>query len=246
MDVGTVRVLPFAVADGAANMAADEALLESAAAGVASLRFYGWADATLSLGYFQPAAGRLADERLKRLPWVRRPSGGAAIVHHHEVTYCLALPAGPPWQDRDSWLFRMHAVIAAALAELGVTACPYAPSADEPPFNGFLCFQHFTAGDLMIDGRKVVGSAQRRLRKAVAQHGSILLAASPHAPALPGIRELSGRLLSPEAVCAAVERTFAERRGWDLTPGDWTDAERRRRDELARDKYGDDGWNYRR
>ena len=82
----TIRLLPFAPADGATNMAADEALLESAARGVASLRFYTWTEPMLSLGYFQPAEERQADANLARLAWVRRATGGAAIVHHHELT----------------------------------------------------------------------------------------------------------------------------------------------------------------
>ena len=60
----TIRLLPLEIADGPSNMAADEMLLESAAQGVASLRFYGWSEATVSLGYFQPAAARLADPLL--------------------------------------------------------------------------------------------------------------------------------------------------------------------------------------
>ena len=88
------RLLPFAVADGPHNMAADETLMASAAAGVASLRFYGWPEATLSLGYFQAEKLRLCDPRLAGLPFVRRPSGGATLIHHHELTYCLALPVG--------------------------------------------------------------------------------------------------------------------------------------------------------
>src|SRR5205814_9219218 len=99
MSIPVCRLLPYAVADGPHNMAADEVLLESAAAGIASLRFYGWSEATLSLGYFQPERLRHEDERLTGLPYVRRPSGGATLVHHHEVTYALALPAGPPWQS---------------------------------------------------------------------------------------------------------------------------------------------------
>ena len=100
-------------------MAADEVLLESAAGGVASLRFYTWAEATLSLGYFQAEAACRADPRLAGLPWVRRASGGEALVHHHEVTYALALP--PSWpKPGPGWLRSMHGVIAAALADLGV------------------------------------------------------------------------------------------------------------------------------
>jgi lipoate-protein ligase A len=111
-------------------MAADEALLESAVGGLAALRFYGWTEPTLSLGYFQPEAARLADPLLAALPWVRRASGGAALVHHVEVTYALALPAGMPWQASaaaqrrsvpgTSWLCRMHGMVWAALAGLGV------------------------------------------------------------------------------------------------------------------------------
>ena len=81
-----IRLLPFGSADGPTNMAADEALLECASAGVASLRFYTWTEATVSLGYFQPAAAREQVADLARLPWVRRSTGGAAIVHHHELT----------------------------------------------------------------------------------------------------------------------------------------------------------------
>src|SRR4051794_38575411 len=94
------RLLPFESADGAGNMAADEVLLQAAAAGMAGLRFYEWSKATLSLGYFQPAAERLHDVKLAKLPWVRRPTGGEALVHQHELTYALALPAGLPWQRR--------------------------------------------------------------------------------------------------------------------------------------------------
>src|SRR5580693_2234932 len=102
-------------------MAADETLLRSAVEGTASLRFYGWTAATLSLGYFQPCALRLTDDRLANLPWVRRPSGGATLVHHHELTYAIAVPAGPPWHADQRWLPRMHRIIAAALTGLGVT-----------------------------------------------------------------------------------------------------------------------------
>src|SRR5437899_518235 len=103
------RLLPFHIAAGPWQMAADEVLLESAVRGLASLRFYGWPAATLSLGYFQPAAVRRADPTLSALPWVRRPSGGSALVHHHEITYALALPAGAPWQTRKGCALCMHA-----------------------------------------------------------------------------------------------------------------------------------------
>src|SRR5436853_407132 len=122
MDNRIIRLLPFALSDGPGNMAADETLLASAQAGVASLRFYGWTQATLSLGYFQPASVSVAAPLLSDLPWVRRCTGGEALVHHLELTYALALPQGISWQSRQqSWLCRMHRIIAAALAALGVS-----------------------------------------------------------------------------------------------------------------------------
>ena len=66
---------------GAWNMAADDVLLD---AGVAALRFYQWAEPTLSIGYFQP---HTAARSFPHLPWLRRTTGGEAIVHHHELTY---------------------------------------------------------------------------------------------------------------------------------------------------------------
>ena len=91
--MSVVRLLPFAEAGGAHNMAADETLLEAAGAGQASLRFYGWSAPTVSLGYFQPHNVHISDPLLANLPYVRRPTGGATLVHHHEMTYALALPA---------------------------------------------------------------------------------------------------------------------------------------------------------
>jgi lipoate-protein ligase A len=244
MTAPTCRLLPYAVAGGPENMAADEALLESAAAGVASLRFYGWPEATVSLGYFQPAAVRLAEPRLASLPWVRRPTGGATLVHHHEVTYALALPPGTPWQARgESWLCRMHGVITAALADLGVTA---EAACVEDKRGDVLCFLHHTPGDLLVRNAKVVGSAQRRQRGALLQHGAILLAASPYTPSLPSIAELSGRLLTPEEVASAVRHRLADAAGWRAEPSDWTDAERRRVADLAAGKYAGRAWNEKR
>src|SRR5688572_17593274 len=114
------RVLPDLESDGTRQMAADETMLLAALGGTASLRFYTWATPTVSLGYFQPESARLADPLLNELPFVRRHSGGAALVHDREVTYAIALPAGAPWQTAESWVCRFHHVVVAALAGFGV------------------------------------------------------------------------------------------------------------------------------
>jgi lipoate-protein ligase A len=242
MNPPVCRLLPYAIAGGPENMAADTALLETAGQGVASLRFYGWCEATVSLGYFQQASVRLSD-RLSGLPFVRRPSGGATLVHHHEVTYALALPAGLPWQPGGSWLIRMHGIIAAALCDLGVATVPQQGPA--PPFLGHLCFQHFAAGDLIISTAKITGSAQRKQRGSLLQHGAILLTQSPHAPELPGIRELAGKVLEAEAVQDAVVRRLIDNTGWQVQPGAWRESEQQRRLELT-ERFAGTAWNGRR
>jgi lipoate-protein ligase A len=235
------RLLPFAIADGSTNMAADESLLEAAVSGTASLRFYTWSPPTLSLGYFQPSHVRLSN-----VVWLRRPSGGGAIMHHHELTYCLAVPAGTPWQSGTSWLLRMHEMINTTLRAFSVPTTLHTPAEKESECPSCLCFEHFTVGDLMIGEFKVLGSAQRRIRGALMQHGSILLRMSPHTPTLPGIRELSGVDISPNDLVSGLLESFQRMTSWTLVPGDWTETERSRVAELAQTKYRQDSWNAKR
>src|SRR5262245_27531547 len=162
MSAAACRLLPFTTADGPTNMAADEALVESAVGGITSLRFYAWSPPTLSLGYFQPYSDRLGDSLLAGLPVVRRATGGSALVHHHELTYALTLPAGAAWQPpKQSWACRMHGIITVTLDSLGVESRPEV-CGREQKLGDALCFLHHTAGDVILGGRKVVGSAQRR------------------------------------------------------------------------------------
>ncbi len=244
----TCRLLPFAAADGPHNMAADEALLRSAADGVASLRFYTWDRPTASLGYFQPAAVLRDDAQVAPLPWLRRPSGGLTLVHHHELTYALALPAERRWQDGQSWLCRMHKMIAKALAapEFGVETRLVAAGAEQHKPSS-LCFHHLTAGDLIIGDAKVVGSAQRKHRGALLQHGAILLAQSEHTPTLPGIAEQTGRKLSVEDVIVRLWWEFAAETGCSIIlHSEWTAVERQATEELVRERFSHAVWNHKR
>ena len=244
----TCRLLPFEIADGPTNMAADEVLLESAANGVATLRFYGWSEPTLSLGYFQPANSRLGDDRLASLPFVRRPTGGQTLVHDHEITYALALPWGSQWQPKaekpSTWLGRMHTVVAEALRGLGVEVdfARGSPTGSEKS----LCFLQPILGDLLIGPHKVAGSAQRRHRGALLQHGAILLAASAHAPILRGVEELTGTRLRTSELWQAIARQFSERFSCRLIPGEWGESERIRVAALIKDQYANEAWNLKR
>jgi lipoate-protein ligase A len=242
----TIRLLPFANADGPGNMAADEVLVRAAANGTASLRFYGWTTATLSLGYFQSASVRLSDPLLAALPFVRRPSGGATLVHHHELTYCLALPPGAPWQSGEAWMPRMHRIITSALGELGLTGKVQAVNANPIKHGDVLCFQQYTPGDLLSLGKKVVGSAQRKFHQALMQHGSILLAQSEYTPSLPGLRETCGVSLTMEQVQTAVLSTFARDTGWRYYTEAWNVKECELIQELIVEKYAAAAWNEKR
>jgi len=242
----SLRLLPFETLTGPATMAADEVLLESAVAGVASLRFYAWSEPTLSLGYFQPAAERLLDPALAELAWVRRATGGSALVHHHEVTYALALPPGLPWQSKvRPWSCRFHDVIADALKQLGARTSQVV-CGDERKLGPMLCFLDQTPGDLLASGAKVVGSAQRKQKGALLQHGGILLKQSPFTPTLPGLHERTGVEITGEEVARRVEAAFAEGTGWELVPGQWSSAELDRRLAIKKDRYGNAEWNERR
>jgi lipoate-protein ligase A len=238
------RLLPNIQADGPTQMAADDTLLDSATHGIASLRFYTWSVPTLSLGYFQQARPARDDPRLKELAWLRRPSGGAALVHQHELTYALALPAGTCWQPAGcSWLLRMHQCIQAALAEWNISVHL---AEREQVFGPVLCFLHHTPGDLLLGACKVVGSAQRKQRGALLQHGGILLATSPYTPLLPGIRELSARALEPADLQAVLVATLSRQTGWAIEVGDWTDEEHQRQQTWRTRRYLSAAWNEKR
>lgn len=176
---------------GAWNMAFDEALLDAAAQrGEILLRIYRWAEPTLSLGHFQKTPPADLPDSLAVLPRVRRLSGGGAILHHHEWTYGLTVPKSHPLAVRPETLYEaVHGWLIAALALCGVESRMRGLTAVGTDAD-FLCFRRGDPRDVVVAGRKVIGSAQRRRRGAVLQHGSVLLTRSAFAPDLLGLRDL--------------------------------------------------------
>jgi lipoate-protein ligase A len=240
-----LEVYPLRCEDGATAMAVDEWLLERAAAsGRAALRFYTWPTPTLTLGYFQPAAVRQSVPGLAELPWTRRASGGAALVHDRELTYALALPPGELWQPRGvSWTCRMHYLIRDTLATWGIDS-RLCGCGQERKLGEGLCFLNQTPGDLLIGGHKVVGSAQRRLRGATLQHGGILLAQSPITPQLPGIRELTGVTIDPAELAQHLTEALVQTTGAVLgEPGQWTSDAEAAIAHIRSQRYADAKWN---
>ncbi|WP_406700026.1 lipoate--protein ligase [Singulisphaera sp. Ch08] len=177
-------------------MALDEALLNAAAEspGLAFFRTYEWTEPTLSLGYFQSISQAESEPRWRDVAIVRRPTGGGAIWHHHEVTYALVLPVSHPSARRGGTLYQeVHAAIARTFLSQGIPVMRRGEATTlEERVRPFLCFQDRDAEDLVLTGSKVVGSAQRRRGGAVLQHGSILLTQSPTTPELPGAGDLAG------------------------------------------------------
>jgi lipoate-protein ligase A len=194
--------------DGPANMAIDGALLE-AAGGQGVLRLYRWSPATLSLGYFQKYDDpqRLCDPQLSRLPVVRRCTGGGAIVHADELTYSLVLPLDHPLAgSRPADLYHwMHARIAEAIASLGAADVrARGPGGATARGGEFLCFAAHASFDLMAGQDKLAGSAQRRTRSGLLQHGSVVLArAYPIQPSA-AVGDLLSRPVGFEEMAAAL------------------------------------------
>jgi lipoyl(octanoyl) transferase len=227
-------------------MAVDEVLLDSAAADArACWRFYGWSEPVLSLGYFQDCAGRSGHAASSRCPVVRRLTGGGAIVHDAELTYSVAVPARHPLARRRDLLYQtVHNCLVAVLAEFGVSANVLlslrerSPQIPEP----FLCFQRRTTGDVLLDETKIAGSAQRRRRGAVLQHGSVLLRRSPAAPELPGLEDLSGKAdLGQQLAERWLEKLLPHLAGeWSLEP--MQEQERKDAAHLAEARYNCAAW----
>lgn len=174
----TWRYLVSPPADGAWNMAWDQALMARARrTGEAVLRIYGWSSPTLSLGRNQTAKGayNLEAAAARGVTFVRRPTGGRALLHHREVTYSVTAPEAFDPTLRGAYA-RVNQLLLTALRSLGVDAQLSGPKARSLPPGLAPCFDQPSPGEIVVGGRKLVGSAQWRHDGALLQHGSILLA----------------------------------------------------------------------
>jgi lipoyl(octanoyl) transferase len=212
------------------NMAIDQALLARAGRGERWLRLYRWAPHCLSFGRHEPALRRYDRQRIEAqgLDVVRRPTGGRAVWHAEELTYALVAPAGPFGGLRQAYE-EIHRMLLAALRRLGVVA-EIAPPCVAVPVDAGSCFAAPVGGEITVQGRKLVGSAQLREGTALLQHGSLLLAGrqntvrevtrggAPLDLAVP-LADATGGTPDPNAVAEAVAGAAAERWGgaWERT-----------------------------
>jgi lipoate-protein ligase A len=203
---------------GARNMAIDHALLEASdRSGAAFLRLYRWTPPCLSFGRNEPALTRYDRAAIERLGLdvVRRPTGGRAVWHEHEVTYAVAGPVAWFGSLRQSYR-AIHERLAVALRSLGVPATLAPDTRHLTPAGP--CFAEPVGGEIVVAGRKLVGSAQVRHGSAFLQHGSILLDGSqdvigaisrqPSAIRSTTLREVLGRSVTFQEVADAVVHSW--------------------------------------
>src|SRR5262249_28057926 len=159
-------------AAGAWNMAVDEMLLNDALRDsiVPTLRIYSWSEPTLSLGYFQRASEVRGHPNFLTVPLIRRCTGGGAILHDHEWTYSLILPACFAKSFPSRTLYQLaHLSLRQAFLVAGISTYLHESSGDREDANEaeFLCFSRRAEGDLIAGGFKIAGSAQRRRQGAL-------------------------------------------------------------------------------
>ncbi len=253
-------------------MAIDEALLESVAAGDSPplLRLYRWSPPAVSLGYAQRGAGQVNLPACRRLGFdvVRRMTGGRAVLHHKEVTYAVAAP------DTDDifpgGILENYRVIAgpllAAYGALGVpgTLVPGKLRTRTDAVADSVCFTAPSSYEIVCQGKKLTGGAQKRQGGAFLQHGSLpvdldldvlwqVLTTGGEERQDAGRQYLQqavgwiNRWLSRPVTIPQVEdllvRCFAEQLAVSFLPDSLRPAERARAGELVAHKYGRADWN---
>jgi len=255
--------------DGATNMALDQALLDAVCDGATpTLRFYRWSPATLSFGRNQPGRGLYdRDEAARRgIEFVRRPTGGQAVLHDDELTYAVVAPVAAVGKPRAAYR-RINSALVQGLGEIGLTArvAGARAGADGAAGGGKAwteaCFRRPESGEVVVAGRKLVGSAQRTQGRTILQHGSILLGGSQAAaeelllepPRVTG-REVEGwttveRELGvrpdPESLVEALVGGFERVFGIRLAPSSPSSRESAGAREL-RSRFASEAWTWRR
>jgi lipoyl(octanoyl) transferase len=168
------------------NMAMDEALLNWHSEKLIPpiIRFYEWTPATLSIGYFQQVHKDINLEEVRRqgVGFVRRPTGGRAVLHEHELTYSVIV--GEDYPNMPKTVTEAYRVLSEGLLlgfrNLGLEAYFSLPDTEEKQKDlkkpkSAVCFDAPSWYELVVEGRKVAGSAQTRQKGVILQHGAILL-----------------------------------------------------------------------
>jgi lipoyl(octanoyl) transferase len=265
----------------AENMAIDEAVLtaHSEEKSPPTVRFYGWNPATLSIGYFQKAQEvDLEAVESEGIGFVRRPTGGRAVLHDRELTYSIIVSETYPGIPRN--VTDAYRVLSEGLLQgfrgLGLNAEMVQLASEEEKekyasAGSSACFDSPSWYELVVEGRKIAGSAQVRQKDVVLQHGSILLdmdtdqlfrllkfssekvaermklSFSKKAVAINDLLRAQNKpQVSLHEVEEAFRRGIAEGLGVELEDGELTAYEQELTRQLVQEKYGTENWNFRR
>lgn len=260
------------------NMALDEALLDWHSEGKIppTIRFYGWDPATLSIGYFQKVEKEINLDAVKEhgLGFVRRPTGGRGVLHEHELTYSVIVSEEHPEMPRT--VTEAYRVISEGILKgfqgLGLEAYFAVPRTAEEREGlknprSAVCFDAPSWYELVVEGRKVAGSAQTRQKGVILQHGSILLdldedklfslfnypsdrvkermqrAFKSKAVAM---NEVSSVPVTMEMAKEAFKKGFEEGLNINLEPYELSEEETQYVVDLAESRYESNEWNFKR
>jgi lipoyl(octanoyl) transferase len=258
------RLLVTEPCDGATNMAIDEAVWRGRQVDLSppTIRFFAWAPPTVSLGYGQPLDRHVSVDACRALGvgLVRRPTGGSAIYHdgpERELTYSVIATGDDLGGITDlletyQWIAR---ALARGLRTLGAAAEIVPVATSDGPAPAF-CFARTGRYEIEVDGKKIVGSAQRRQGACFLQHGSVMLGVD-----LPRVRDLFPTTADPLATMTTLEATTGRRPSWDecaaalgeafaaehsivLAPGGLSADEVSDVERLVTERYATDEWLY--
>ena len=196
------RFLNTGHSDGPTNMALDEALFHSVHMhkGPVTFRIYGWQPAAISVGYGQNVFRDIDVDICQKngIHIVRRPTGGRAVLHDEEITYSIVAPDGDPLIGNSihKTYYRIGQALVCGLRHLGIEAEMHRVSSARG--RNPSCFSSTGRYEVVVEAKKLIGSAQRRLDGAVLQHGSLLTG--------PGYRNLT-KYLRQDTRTALVEES---------------------------------------
>jgi len=245
------------------NMALDEAIAEAVRAKLSppTLRFYRWDRPSISIGYFQKASDVDLDYcRKKGYPLVRRLTGGRAILHDEELTYSISSFAGSAlFKDR---LLETYRVISNALLRglklNGIDARISFQKKRSGHHKNPSCFKSMSYGEITVNGKKIIGSAQKRYKNGFLQHGSLLLdykadelcntlmeIGPDDLTRIGSIRECASGI-TPDRLSRSLKEAFEKELNVKLISDIPSKAELKAADKLVKTKYSADEWNLRR
>jgi len=259
------RIIETGALEPSANMAFDEAILRGYQRHCSppTLRIYGWKRPGISLGYSQNPKDDLDIElcRKKSMPFVRRITGGGIILHNNEITYslvCSKEDLGLPGHVSASYKIISSFLIAfySALGIKAEFACD-APACGTLGIVSALCFAAKEKYDIVSNGRKIGGSAQKRSRGVIFQHGSIPLsfdgvrassflrvkAPDTGEDGATCLEELRSRYVRPQELSQLLIKSFMKSFNVKAETLQLSDAEERSFVELKRLKYESADWN---